>query len=100
MLDRGPNRGRYGNFTAEDSHRGGSSVGSGGSGGNGGGQFDRGSREGSYSGGGGGNRDDRYGNYNRRGQDRAHNSQRDVKPAVPLHGMCSFKIISNLILSI
>uniref|UniRef100_A0A1L8DS68 Putative eukaryotic translation initiation factor 4h isoform x1 n=1 Tax=Nyssomyia neivai TaxID=330878 RepID=A0A1L8DS68_9DIPT len=77
--DRGPNRGRYGNFSEEGgrddwNREGGRSFG------------DRGSREGGF---GGGNRDDRYGNYRRGhgggsgGQDREYDKRgggEDLKP--------------------
>lgn len=68
MPDRTQNRGRYGNFTAEEGGR----VGN----------FDRNSREGSF----GGNRDDRYGNYNRRINTRDH----DNKPPAPVVGMYTY----------
>lgn len=77
FADRGPNRGRYGNFGEDGGSRGG---------------FERNGREGSYGGQGrddrGGN--DRYGNYNRRGG--GNNDRRppprefNDKPAGPVIG--------------
>lgn len=77
-VDRGPNRGRYGDFSEDGPQRGGA----GGGGGGGGGFNNRNQREGSF-----GSRDDRYGNYGRRGNEpRTYNNPTDSKPAVPMHG--------------
>lgn len=84
ITDRGPNRGRYGNFTGEDGHnRGG---------------YDRNGREGSY----GHNRDndrggnDRYGNYNNRrgGNDRRPQREFHEKPAGPVIGKSTNQPVS------
>lgn len=81
--DRGPNRGRYGNFGGED---GGHNITR-----SGGGGYERNGREGSY----GHNRDndrggnDRYANYNNRrggGNDRRPQREFNDKPAGPVIG--------------
>lgn len=45
-----------------------------------GGGFDRNQREGSYGG------NDRYGNYNRRGNDRYNNQPQEKPPSAAVHG--------------
>lgn len=72
FLDRGPNRGRYGDFGDDREQRGGGFNN----------RNPRGDNERF------GNRDnDRYGNYGRRGNEpRTYNNQPDSKPAAPMHG--------------
>lgn len=63
--DRGPNRGRYGDFSEDGPQRG---------------FNNRNQRDGNF-----GNRDDRYGNYSRRGtEQRTFNNPPESKP--PMHG--------------
>lgn len=69
FLDRGPNRGRYGDFTEDGPQRGGSGF-----------RRDGNQRDGSFA-----NRDDRYGNYSRRGNEaRPFNTPPEAKPS--MHG--------------
>lgn len=71
FIDRGPNRGRYGDFTEDGPQR------------SSGGFNNRSQREGSY----GNQREERFGNYNRRGNEqRTFNNLPDTKPPAPLHG--------------